>query len=82
MKIANSTELYPESANLHGDPEKQEKYAAQQEYRRGMQGDVIFELGLKNEKCFIKAAIAKRDSRQREWPHGSMKMHSMFRSSQ
>lgn len=65
MKIANSTELYPESANLHEDPEKQENYSAQQEYGRGTQGEVIFELGLKNEKGFIKAAIAKRNSRQK-----------------
>lgn len=65
MKIANCTELYPKSTNLHGDPEKQENYSAQQEYGRGMQGEVIFELGLKHEKGFIKAAIAKRNSRQR-----------------
>lgn len=65
MKIANCTELYPESANLHGDPEKQENYSAQQEYGREMQGEVIFELDLKNGKGFIKEAIAKRNSRQR-----------------
>lgn len=31
-------------------------------YGRGMQGEVTFELGLKNEKDFIKEAIAEKNS--------------------
>lgn len=63
----------------HGIPEEQEMHSSHK-CARGMQREMLFELGFKNED-FMKDAIAEGNSRQGQWPHGSMSMHSMFRAS-